>query len=128
MESGPRPCIAGMVHAALAMAGPASTSCGAARPGWLAGQKLPPVAWLIADDHLALNGALDQLITGGGAGDPPRGRPDARIQSPARHITQAHNGVIGGAASHPIGRNVTHADSAICTECVAACWAGVYSP
>jgi hypothetical protein len=37
-----------MVHAALAMAGPAGMSCAAARPGWLAGQKLPPVAWLIA--------------------------------------------------------------------------------
>jgi hypothetical protein len=59
-----------MVHAALAVAGPASTSCAGARDGVpLAGQKLPPVAWLIADDHLALNGALDQLITGGGTAD-----------------------------------------------------------
>jgi hypothetical protein len=76
-----------MVHAALAMAGPASTSCGAARPGWLAGQKLPPVAWLIADDHLALNGALDQLITGGGAGD----RRPRQARCPDPKPSQTHN-------------------------------------
>jgi hypothetical protein len=53
----------------------------------LAGQELPPVAWLIADDHLALNGALDQLITGGGAGD--RRPRQARRLDP--EPSQTHN-------------------------------------
>jgi hypothetical protein len=70
---------------------PARAVEGPGRAGWLAGQKLPPVAWLIADDHPALNGALDQLITGGGAGD----RRPRQARYPDPEPSQTHNGVIG---------------------------------
>jgi hypothetical protein len=105
MESGPCPCIAG---------GPRRARHGRTRqhelwsgPADLAGQKLPPVACLIADDHLALNSALDQLIT---AAEQEIARP-RQARCPDPEPRQTHNGVIG--------RNITRVSLDLCAASVA---------
>lgn len=48
-------------------------------------QKLPLLEWLIVDDHLALSGALNHLISTAERQTAARARPNARVPS------QAHN-------------------------------------